>query len=268
MATAAQAAGWEAASRSRPNELQFFAIVASIMAAVVVAGFTTQLAAGRSSFDSPLRVHVHAVAFMGWVAIFLTQSWLAARGPLALHRRLGWIGAGWLVLMLAAAGWVIVVMARRGTVPFFFTPQQFLVGDPLMLVCFVGLTVGAIALRRQTEWHARLHICGMAALMGPAFGRLIPMPLLVPYSFEISNVLGLSFLAAGMVRDRRQDRPIHRAWWIGLGSILVALLLTNLIAYSPLGGRLYAAVTAGYPGEHVAGLAYGTPPASGRMTGR
>ncbi|MFM5952860.1 MAG: hypothetical protein ACKOPE_00945, partial [Novosphingobium sp.] len=104
----------------------FYARMAIAMALIVVAGFSTQLLMGRSSFGAPLRVHVHAVLFMGWVAIFVAQSQLATRGPIALHRRLGWLALGWIGLMLAAAMVVIVAMARNGTVPFFFAPQHFL----------------------------------------------------------------------------------------------------------------------------------------------
>src|SRR6476619_6198389 len=113
--------------RSAPigRERRFFLIMAIAMALTVVAGFSTQLAMGRSSFASPLRVHVHAVLFMGWVAILLLQTTFAARQSMALHRRLGWVGAGWVLAMIAAALTVIVAMARNGTVPFFFRPQQF-----------------------------------------------------------------------------------------------------------------------------------------------
>ena len=251
-----------------PRELLFFAITATVMALVVVAGFSLQFAMGRSTFASPLRVHVHALAFMGWVAIFLTQSWFATRGSMALHRRLGWVGAGWVVVMLAAATWVVVAMMRRGTVPFFFTPQQLLAGDPLSLICFAGLTWWAVTLRRRTDWHARLHICAMAAIIAPAFGRIIPMPLLIPYAFEISVLLGLMFPIAGMIHDMRRRGSIHRAWWAGSGAILATLILTELIAYSPVGGALYQAVVAGSPSASVPGLAYPPPPSSPLITGR
>ena len=251
-----------------PREHRFFAITATVMALVVVAGFSLQVSLGRSTFASPLRVHVHALAFMGWVAIFLTQSWFATRGSLALHRRLGWIGTGWVVLMLGAASWVVVEMMRRGTVPFFFTPQQLLVGDPLSLLCFAGLTWSAVALRRRTDWHARLHICAMAAIIPPAFGRMIPMPLLVPYAFEVSILLGLMFPIAGMIRDRRRRGSVHRAWFAGTGAIIATLALTDLIAYSPLGGAFYQAVVAGSPGAAVPGLAYPPPPSGPLLTGR
>lgn len=43
--------------------------LAVVMALVVVAGFSLQVAMGRSSFEAPLLVHAHAVVFMGWVVI-------------------------------------------------------------------------------------------------------------------------------------------------------------------------------------------------------
>lgn len=49
----------------------FFRNAAFVMTAVIFAGFSLQLAAGRSSFSAPLLVHAHALVFMGWVVIYL-----------------------------------------------------------------------------------------------------------------------------------------------------------------------------------------------------
>jgi hypothetical protein len=250
------------------SDMRFAPKLAIVMALVVIAGFSTQLAMGRSTFGAPLRVHVHAVVFMGWVALFVTQSWLATRGPLGLHRKLGWLAVGWMGLMVAAAMTVIVAMARGGTVPFFFTPQQFLIGDPATLVCFVGLTFAAIARRRETDWHARLHICAMAAIMGPAFGRLLPMPFMIPYSFDVAVAAGLVFPLAGAIRDKRVLGRVHPAWSLGALAIVATLVLTDLIAYSPLGDRVYAATVMGSPGAAIPGLAYPAPPQGPLRTGR
>ncbi|UVO54174.1 hypothetical protein [Sphingomonas sp. SUN039] len=247
---------------------RFFGLLAVAMALTVVAGFSTQVAMGRSTFASPLRVHLHAVVFMGWVAIFVTQTWLATRGPIALHRRLGWLAMGWMVLMVIAALNVIVTMARNGTVPFFFTPQQFLIGDPMTLVGFVGLTVAAVAMRKRTDWHSRLQICATTMLMGPAFGRLLPMPFMTPYSFEIACLAGAVFPLAGIVRDIRRGGSVHPAWGVGLATLAAVLLLTDAIAYSPVGDRIYAATVAGSPGEKVPGLAFAPPPLTALRTGR
>lgn len=250
------------------REERFFSTMAIVMAAVVVIGFANQFLMGRSTFASPLRVHAHAVLFMGWVAIFVTQAQLATRGPIALHRRLGWLALGWIAAMVVAAMVVILAMTRNGTVPFFFQPQHFLFADPLTLVCFVALTALAVLKRHQTDWHARLHIGAMALLTGPAFGRLLPMPLLVPYAFEAAGLATTVFLFAGMTRDWKRDRAIHPAWWFGFAGLAVNLVGAQLLAHSAIGTAVYQSVVAGHPGERVPGLEFGTPPVTALRTGR
>jgi hypothetical protein len=254
MATIASAPPQTAAADS------FFRTLAILMAITIIAGFSTQLLMGRSTFSAPLLVHVHAFAFMGWVALFVTQSWLGTQGPIALHRRLGWIGAGWTVLLVVLGCWVSIDVTQRGTAPFFFRPQHFLIANPMGIFCFALLAWSAIRLRKQTDWHARLHICAMAAIIGPAFGRLLPMPLLIPYAFDIAVLAGLVFPLAGTIRDWRRDGRVHPAWWMGVLAILATLILSHLVAYSPVGDMIYAAVTAGHPGASVAGLEFALPP--------
>jgi hypothetical protein len=159
-------------------------------------------------------------------------------------------------------------MARNGTVPFFFTPQHFLLADPLTLLGFVGLTAGAITLRRQTDWHARLHMGAMAILAGPAFGRLFPMPLMVPWAFEGAAVGSALLIVAGMIRDRRRNGKVHPAWWVGLAVLVGTLALARILSVSPVGDALYQATVAGYPGADVPGLEYAQPPAMPLRTGR
>ncbi|MBA2466426.1 MAG: hypothetical protein H0V46_02325 [Sphingomonas sp.] len=238
------------------------------MVLVIVVGFSTQLAMGRSTFASPLLVHAHAVIFMGWVALYLLQNIFVATGSMTLHRRLGWIGSGWIVAMLVLGIAVTVAMVRRGQVPFFFRPLHFLVFDPVSLFAFAGLTVAAIRLRRRTDWHRRLHYCGMSMLLGPGFGRLLPMPLLQPLAWEATFAATLIFPAIGMWRDVRRDRRIHSAWAWGVGTMLGALLLTEAITYSPVGTALYQGVTSGSPGAGVPALEFAPPPAGPLMTGR
>lgn len=251
-----------------PQSERFAMNMAIAMALTVVAGFSLQLFMGRSTFGSPLRVHVHAVLFMGWVVIFLLQTYFATRGPLALHRKLGWVAAGWMILMIGAALTVIVAMARNGTVPFFFRPQQFLIADPMDLLAFAGMTVAAIVMRNRTDWHARLHLGAMALLTGPAFGRLLPLPLLTPYAFEAAGFASLVFPIAGMIRDRRVLGSVHPAWLVAVGVFAAQTAAYEAIAYSPLGEAIYARVTAGAPGARVPGLEFPAPPIGPLVTGR
>lgn len=238
----------------------FFRTLALLMAATVVAGFSIHYLMGRSTFAARPLVHLHGLAFMGWVGIFVTQAWLATRGPIALHRRLGWFGAGWIAVLIIMGIWISIDVTQRGSAPFFFRPQYFLIANPMGMFCFALLAWSAIRMRKQTDWHMRLHICAMAAIIGPAFGRLLPMPMLIPHAFDIAVLTGLVFPLAGIIRDWRRDGRVHPAWWYGVAAILATLPLAHLIAYSPVGDSIYAAVTAGHPGTDVPGLEFAPPP--------
>ena len=238
----------------------FFRTLAVLMALTVVAGFTLQFARGFSSLSARPLVHIHGIAFMGWVAIFVMQSWLATRGPIALHRRLGWFGAFWVVILVIMGCWITVDVIQRGTTPFFFQPQHFLIGNPLSALVFAGLVYSAIRLRRQSDWHMRLQICAMTTIMGPAFGRILSMPFLIPYAFEAAGIAGMAFAIAGMIRDRRKYGRVHPAWYWGLGAFLAVIPVTHIVANSTIGDALYAAVTAGHPGADIPAMEYPAPP--------
>lgn len=251
----------------RIGDERFFMSASIAMALVIVAGFSLQLGMGRSSFSAPLLVHAHAIVFMGWVVIYLLQNTFIATGRVALHRPLGWIAAAWIVPMLVLGCLVTVEMARQGRVPFFFRPLQFIVFDPLSLFTFAGLTVAAIMLRRSTDWHRRLHFCAMAMLLGPGFGRLLPMPLLQPWAWEAVFAASLIFPLIGVVADLLRNGRVHPAWGWGIAAMAGMALATEAISYSPVGDAIYDAVLAGSPGAEVPPLAFATPPGSPPVTG-
>lgn len=255
-------------SRSVVGDDRFFLWSAIMMTVVMVAGFSVQLAAGRSTFASPPIVHVHAFVFFGWVMIYLAQNVLATTGQVAVHRKLGWVAAGWIGALLVMGFVIAIRAARNGTVPFFFQPQQFLIFNPLSVVFFAGLTATAIVLRRRTDWHRRLHFCGMTLLLGPGFGRLLPMPLLVPYAFECTFAVAMLFPAAGVIADLRRDGRVHPAWRWGIGAMAAYFVLVPVLTHSAVGEAWYRLVTNGSRGATVAGLAFAAPPPGGLITGR
>lgn len=239
---------------------RFFLRAAIVMAAVIVAGFATQYLAGRSTFAAPIRVHIHAFFFMGWVAIYVLQNIFAATDRMALHRRLGWVAAFWIIPMMVMGCLVTVAMVRAGRTPFFFRPVQFLVLDPVTVFTFAGLTIAAVRLRRRTEWHRRLHFCGMSMLMAPGVARLLPLPLLQPWAWEATFAVCLLFPFAGVVADVRRTGQAHPAWRYGIGTMIAALVIAEAITYSAVGTAIYGAVVQGSPAESIAPLAFGTPP--------
>ncbi|AQR75464.1 hypothetical protein [Sphingomonas sp. LM7] len=247
---------------------RFFLTMAVAMALTIVAGFSLQLAMGRSTFAAPPLVHLHAFIFFGWVALYVTQNVLVTRGSIALHRRLGWLGAGWASAMIVVGIYTTVTMARNGATPFFFLPAYFLVMNGLAILCFGGLVAAAILLRKRTEWHRRLLFCAMATLTGPAFGRLLPMPLMIPYAEWGVFAAVMIWPGIAMIADLRRRGHVHPALWWGAGTIAAVQAAMTLVTHSALGVALYAAATAGTPGADVPPLEFPPPPAGPLITGR
>lgn len=242
------------------SDRQFFRTCFIAMAFVLVSGFVVNLALGRSSFNAPLIVHLHAVVFMGWVGIVLAQSWLATGGNVAMHRQLGKLAVVWAIGLMVFGTLVTVAATQTGRTPFFFQPQHFLVANPVTLLGFAGLLGAAIALRRQTDWHARLQVGAFVMLMGPGFGRLLPMPFLTPYAFEVAGFVALIVPAIGMVRDWRVHGRVHPAWLWGIGVLLAVTLLARVIGFSSVGAAIYEFTTAGTIVAGTDGLAFPPPP--------
>lgn len=248
------------ADRSGNRANRFYAHMALAMLLAVLAGFIANWLRGASSFTAPPLVHFHALVFMGWIVLFTTQAWLAYKGPVAAHRMLGRMLAGWLPLMVVSGLWVLAFMAQNGRTPFFFQPQLLLIADSINMIGSIIVVLAALALRQQTEWHMRLQLCATSSIIAPGLGRLLPMPLMIPWSWHIALVVTVIFPLIGMVRDRRAIGRVHPAWYWGLVSVVVQLTLIQLVTFSPLGDAIYAWVVAGFPGEAIPGLAFPPPP--------
>lgn len=211
----------------------FFFVMALIVAATAVSGFAFQLAMGRSTFHSPWWVHVHGLTFMGWLGIYVTQNWLVWRGDVIDHQRLGRIAAvyvGWVVLVGAS---VNTLSALNHRLPPFTTPNIFLTMDWIIVAVFAGLTWAAVKLRGNSDWHRRLMLCGAVQVMVPGIGRLLPLPLLGDWLLWVIWAALLPFTAAALIYDLRTRGRIHPAYYWGFGAILLGVVLTRPIAFSP-----------------------------------
>lgn len=241
-----------AAGRVRQTGLQgddgFFLGAAAVIVAVVVGGFLNLLLQGVTSFGAPWPVHLHAFVFMGWVAFFALQVWLATKGPHPLHRRLGWLAAAYAPLILLVGTATIVRNLRLGTTPPMWTPAYFFVMNMMALTGFGILTAAALALRRHSDWHRRLMLCGMAALVITAVNRLMPVPVLFAIMSLASSAAILLLPLAGMLSDQRRAGRVHPAWIWGLGVLVATGATTELLGRSPLAGAAVAIITKGNPG--------------------
>ena len=243
MATAAAPVARESLENTR-----FFTIMATVMSLVIVAGFSLNLAMGRSSFDVPLAYHFHAFIFMGWIGLFMAQHLSINAGNTALHIKLGKLAYAWIPMMVLAGTAIMIVVARRTGGPFFFNVSEFLISNLATLYVFGGLAWWALRRRRYTGWHRRLMLVAMAILTGPGLGRLLPLPLMIPNAWSITVAVTFLFPIIGMIADKRRRNSVHPAYWWGTGTYAAVFVASMLLAYSPLGYALTEWVIAGTPG--------------------
>lgn len=213
---------------------RFYLIMALLMAAVFVAGFSTTVPGDFSpSPGLPLLLHIHGAVFTLWVLVFVAQPAFVARGSLKLHRQVGMFGAvlaGAMVVMGLAATFYAV---RYHRVPSFFPPSIFLVMNGIGILVFGGLVAGGVALRRKAEWHKRLMLCATVSILGPGLGRLLPMGSFGKAApLVMFGVIAL-FAFAGPVVDLIVRKRVHPAYVWGVSAILISMILIGPLAFSP-----------------------------------
>ncbi|WP_260580640.1 hypothetical protein [Sphingopyxis sp. PET50] len=107
---------------------------------------------------APFWVHLHGVAMLSWLALLIAQPTLVSRDNLALHRRLGWVGAGLATIIVALGIFTGIASLALHRFPPFFTPPYFLALTVIESLMFGLVVAWAIRRRRHTDWHRRLMI--------------------------------------------------------------------------------------------------------------
>jgi hypothetical protein len=215
------------------RDRMFFLVMSCVIAVTTVAGFSLQLAMGRSSFASPWWVHVHGVTFMLWLGIYVTQNLLVWSGNVALHRRLGIFAAyyiGWMVLVGLSVNTLAAINHR---IPFFFETNVFLVMDWLTVLTFAGLTWAGVRMRGSPDWHRRLMLCGAIQIMTPGAARLLPLPFMGTWILWSVWAVMLVYIGVAMTYDVITRGKVHPAYFWGLGTITLSVALMRPIAFSP-----------------------------------
>lgn len=233
MATSAQPE-YPAARLRYAEDQAFFRRMAVAIALFILFAFVQWSARGFVDIPAvPWWVHVHAFVFVGWLALFVTQNLLAERGSLALHRKLGWAGAALALGMVAIGMYTGVKAIELHRAPPFFTNGYFLALTNAGMPIFGGMVAWAIARRREVEWHRRLMLGATILLLEPAFGRLLPMPLLGRLGQPTELALQLAVFAIAMLHDRKVRGAVHPALKWGVAVLLGAHLTIFLLSRYP-----------------------------------
>ena len=229
---------------TQQRERTFYFRMSLVFLAAAIAGFGFFFAIGASSFTSPWWVHVHALTMVGFLGLYIVQSWLVHRGDLATHRRLGVVGAVASLWVVAYGCWAITQTIALGRIAPFFTPDFFLAMDWTNMAVFAGLAGAAIAMRRRTDWHKRLMFGAMLSLMSVAWGRLILPQVFDQRGIVLILVVLLGHVGAAMLFDRRAHGRIHPAHWWTVAALVSWVGLTFLLADSPPVRALVASFSA------------------------
>lgn len=231
MATAYASEPAAAARSGWRSDQRFFLRFSIALLLFVVVGFAQWSLRGFVDFGAvPVWVHFHGAAMLSWFTLFAVQNWLADSGSIALHRRLGWLGLGLLVVVIPLAIFTATKSVELHRVPPFFTNGYFLALSTVGWPIVAALAGTAIVKRRDTEWHRRLMLSAFILLIEPALGRLLPMPLFGPAGPWIETLCQLGVLSVAMVHDRRVRGAVHPALWWGAAALLTMRLAVDALA--------------------------------------
>lgn len=225
MATAAEGA---------PRAELFWHRMAIGLAIFIVFGFLQFALRGFvDPVAAPFWVHLHGIAMLAWLALLIAQPTLVSRDRLALHRRLGWVGAGLALFITGLGIFTGLASLALNRFPPFFSPPYFLALTSVESLVF-GLTVWAAVRRRHaTAWHRRLMIGATIILLEPALGRILPMPLMIGWSDIPIGLIQLGVVGIIALYDRRTLGRVHPATKAIAAIVITVRVTIYLLAMTP-----------------------------------
>jgi hypothetical protein len=184
----------------------------------VVIGF------GPTYFYKPFRpsppliplLHVHGIVFTAWLLLVIVQSALVRSGRVALHMRLGMLGA-----FLAASVVVLgILVARNGAIRGVsgdgMGPLGFMIFPFGQIVLYAGFIGAGLWYRRKPEIHRRLILVGTICMLTPAISRMVDRRAV------LAMFITLGFVVVAMIHDFLTRRKVHPVYIIGAVILLVS----------------------------------------------
>jgi hypothetical protein len=223
--------------RSRPQAPHkplryFFALMGLSFFLVAGFGFGPRvIAVVAETRPIPAIDHLHGAVMTAWLAVFVAQSVLAAKGRIAAHRQVGrlaiWLGAVvWLSIIAITIHGFLDPMHPVEENVFYSLPQFYIV------VVFGIAFLAAVLLRRNPPWHKRLMAIATIPLLQAGVDRFTWLPFHPPINWLQIACVDL-LLVALVVFDLVSLRRIHRATLVGGGLLLACQITTSLLWPTP-----------------------------------
>ena len=227
------------------DDQRFFNRFALALALLIVFSFAQFALRGFSNpVTAPWWVHMHGAMMLGWLGLLVAQNVLAQNGSLALHRKLGRVGAVVVLTIVVLGSFTGFKALELNRFPPFFTGAYFLGLSVIGVWIFGAMVAWSIARRRDTQWHRRLMLGATVLLLEPAFGRLLPMPLLMPYGEAVTMLLQLIILVVLMRHDRRVLGRVHPASIASAAVVVTAHATFELFSRLPAAQALASSIAA------------------------
>ncbi len=205
------------------------------VSALTFFGFAQFAARGIPDYaGAPLHIHLHGLIYLGWLVLFPVQNVLAGSGNIALHRRLGKLGAALILAMIAVGSYAGFQSIVRGHVPPHYTPAYFLPLVQVAVIAFGALAIAGLVRYRDTQRHRRLMLMAAIVIMDPALDRILPGPII---GGPVSQwyIMAIQLVLAGLVllHDRKVLGKVHPATWWGIAVIVASHVLTDVLSRIP-----------------------------------
>jgi hypothetical protein len=185
---------------------------------------------------------LHGAVFTAWIALMVVQPMLIASRNLALHRRLGYFGAG-VAAAMVLLGNVAAIAAMNGGFLGLGDPYVFYAVPFFAINSFAVTVFLAVRWRNFADTHKRLILLSNAALLGAAIAR-IPLDAVqqgAPFTFIFGPDL---IILAGILYDWRTRGRVHRIW-IGGGALMIASQIVMMAVMGSGAWHAFAETMAG-----------------------
>jgi hypothetical protein len=199
----------------------------------------------------PIPHVVHGIILTIWYIFLVVQSRWITVNDFSTHRKTGWFGVAWAVLVIVSTVWVISIFPDRMVTLAHQTNStveelepdllRILWMDIFMSILFIAFFLTGIIKRNTPHIHKRVMLYTGIVFLFAATGRLggITSYYLNPI---IGFVIGVGILFALtvslLIYDYRQHKKIHRISWICFALYWGLTFLSFYIAETAFGNRL------------------------------
>jgi len=201
------------------NDRTMIAAVVFVIWLAILLGFGIDMVkrAHSGALDFAPIVHLHVIAYAGWLVLLATQVWLVRTRRLRLHKTLGWAAVVLIPAMLVTGP----LTAYAGVAGNAYMPDKWISWLSVNYTNAVGsmvLLTAGFFMRRNPAAHKRLMVMGTIAVTEPGFSR-IWMDFLEArvgdgyLGFYISTYIGTLLLVIAVgVYDLATRRRLHPAY--------------------------------------------------------